>query len=605
MYRIPPNYYFIFGSSIFTIINIILSYFNIDFTLINIPYITIYFFILIICTFSVSGIFLKTLLVPFYKKKHLLMYDIDFTTSYIINYNLKAYNHADIDECFKNAFESFINNMTINSVAVIISVTEDETLQKYEELLLETYRNEVFTELHNQGKNFLNNPLQNIWWKNTNINYNTLEEFCKERAFHFILLRRNTMILKKCGQYQDLILLTKGYLEPYTYKDNNYYGKLTRICNQTFTYTHPDDFYRLYNINFEYTMVLDIDSVLSKNTLYNITAIANANPLFTIYQPRIELHMVETYFQLFQKLWLQFSNPTYEATCSYLNHSTFFGKGLIHNQRYIDQCIGSPNNLIEYVPINALSHDTFEAMCCPTLYCSDIVIFETPPKSFLAWNIRELRWNMGELTVAQHIFPTLLLRSKKNKYTRNKYYLSFKVFFFALSSFRVMITWPILLIFIGWNSLIPYKIFYLSYSYILITIIFIPTLINWKYTNANFKFALFYSISSFYNTLSEPIIGSLRLLFSCYNIYKKNLVWIPASKIDQLIYNKGNITSSIFYFGPFSLVSSIIYYYLNKNNYLLSILLINLICLPIYNFLTSLSYNKFSRITLKKINISK
>ena len=173
MYRIPPNYYFIFGSSIFTIINIILSYFNIDFTLINIPYITIYFFILIICTFSVSGIFLKTLLVPFYKKKHLLMYDIDFTTSYIINYNLKAYNHADIDECFKNAFESFINNMTINSVAVIISVTEDETLQKYEELLLETYRNEVFTELHNQGKNFLNNPLQNIWWKNTNMRYNT------------------------------------------------------------------------------------------------------------------------------------------------------------------------------------------------------------------------------------------------------------------------------------------------------------------------------------------------------------------------------------------------------------------------------------------------
>jgi len=534
------------------------------------------------------------------------MHDTNFTTSYIINYNLKAYYHTDVDECFKNSFESFINNMTTKSVLVIISVTEDEKLQKYEDLLLETYRNEIFTELHNQGKKFLNNPIQNIWWNNTNITHNTLEEFCKERSYHFILLRRNNMTLKKCGQYQDLILLTKGYLEPYTYKDEQYYGKFIRPSEKTFTYTNPDDFYRLYNINFEYTMVLDIDSVLSKNTLYNIIAIAEANPRFTIYQPRIELHMIETYFQSFQKLWLQFSNPTYEATCAYLNHSAFFGKGLIHNQRYLDSCIGTPDNLIEYVPINALSHDTFEAMCCPTLYCPNIVIFETPPKSYLAWNIRELRWNMGELTVAQHIFPNLLFRPEKVKYTRNNYYLSFNVFFFALSSFRVMITWPILLFFIGWNSLIPYNVFYIAYSYILITIIVIPTIITMRYSSINLKYALFYSISSFYNTLSEPIIGSLRLLLASYNIHKKNLIWIPSSKIDQLISNKGIFLSSLFYFGPFSIASSVIYYYINKNNYLLSMLLINLICLPIYNLFSSFTFNtSCSRITLRKINISK
>ena len=54
----------------------------------------------------------------------------------MINYNLKAYSQKDIDLCFKNMYDAYVNNIFNNTVAVLISVTEDERLKKYEEFVL-------------------------------------------------------------------------------------------------------------------------------------------------------------------------------------------------------------------------------------------------------------------------------------------------------------------------------------------------------------------------------------------------------------------------------------------------------------------------------------
>lgn len=603
---IKPIYYFSFGSLLYTLSNLYLTYINIDFTMCNKYILTLYFFLYTVLSIKVSEIFLSHILIFFCNKPPNNLVNLQENPSIIINYNLKAFTNIDVELCFNNMFNTYINNIFNNSVAVLISVTNDDDLRNFEIYMLKEYRNKIYNQLYNEGEKYLKNPNKISYWNYIIFSKKDLENFCKKKESNFILIHRNTNCLKKCGQYQDLITLSEGYNKPYTYIDTSLYDYTCRKPNKYLKFLDIDDYNKIYNKHYKYTLVLDSDTIVPRDFIKNIIIVAESNPDYTIYQPNIKLTNANTIFQKLQQIWLENSNISYNAVSNYFLHSSFFGKGLINNKKYLEQCIGIPKKLIEYVPSNALSHDTFESMCMPVLFVSDYSLLEEPPKSYLSWNFRELRWNIGELIVFYHLFPRLFY--KKIPFKRQKYSLSFKTIFFGLSAFRIMIAWPLLLTFILVNNYIPYYNYYFSYLFMICTTIIIPNLIIFIKTK---KVSVVYLLTSLFHSLSEPLIGTTRLFISLHKIFIQNINWLPSNTIEQNISNKGNITSSIYYFGIYSVGGTILMLFFYNVNILLTIFLSSIIILPIYNFVTNIKIGKTKRkskefrISLKKIKVIK
>ena len=615
---IKAKYYFTIGPVIYTGLNIFFTVINIDWNKINIPITTIYFITHIITTLTISEIFLSYLLILFIKPNitntitdnaRIDNARIDNAITdcpVIINYNLKAFTKQDIDLCFFNMYNAYINNIFNNTIAVLISVTDNLELKQYEKAMLYKYRNKIINHLSNKGEDYLKYPNNNKSWKYFSLTPDKLFSFCNEKASNFILIYRDTNILKKCGQYQDLICLSEGYDYPYTYNDFSIYGTNIRIPDKMFTYLDNSDYEKIYNKKYKYTLVLDSDSIVSYNFLERIVNIAETKNNYDIYQPKIELTNLKTIFQNIQKNWLDHSNISYTTITKYFNHSAFFGKGLINNKKYLKKCIGHPDNLIEYIPADAVSHDTFEAMCMDVLFIPECSLYEATPKTYLSWNFREIRWSIGELIVASHILPKLF--KKKIKMTRHIYKLSFNKLFFALASFRILLMWPILLIYIILNSTIPFYNYYISYLYIIFTTIVIPNLIKIYYSQKNI---IFYVFTSIIHVLPEPLIGTTRLIFSLYKLTKGNFVWIPTNIIEFSLSKQNNFKSSIYYFGIYSIIALVLFILYYSVNFLLSLFLMSIILLPLYNIITNLKIIypfkiRFRKITrLKNIKIIK
>lgn len=598
--------YYTIGPFFYTSINTLLTIINLNWDE-NKNSTIILFYILsqIITTLSISEIFFNSLLVFFVKKS------INSTTnnnsSTIINYNLKAYSKDDIDLCFLNMYDAYINNLSSNSIAVLISITENKTLQNYEKEKLSYYRNKINKYILENVDLFLKNKNDNLFFGEKIYSKNQLTHFCNKKVNNFILIYRDTNVLKKCGQYQDLICLSEGYKEPYTYLDFSLYGAQIRIPDKMFTFIHQNDFYNIYNKKFTYTLVLDCDTIVPKNFVNNITNIAQANQYYTIFQPKIELANIKTFFQNIQKIWLEHSNYNYAYVTKFLNHSGFFGKGLINNKKYLEECIGYPDKLIEYVPTNALSHDTFESMCMPVIFLPNCTLYEDPPKTYLSWNFRELRWNTGELIVLNYLIPDFIKKrfrwSKRLSFHRQNYKLSFNKLFFALSSIRLILMWPFLLLNIILSLKLSFYNYYFSYIFISVTSIIIPNLIKKIFYKKNI---LLYSLTSIYHVLPEPIIGTTRLIISTYNLLFRNLIWHPSNHIEKFILKNGRITVSFGFFGLFSLSASIIFYFNYKLNILFSIFLTSIILLPFYNIFTGFNkFDNYTRVRLRKIKIDK
>lgn len=599
---IKPKYYFTIGPIIYTGLNFYLTSININWSDINIATTIFYFITHIITTLSISEIFLTYMLIPFTKSNinNCTITNDLIQEPIIINYNLKAFTKRDIDQCFSNMYDAYINNIFSNTTAVLISVTDSIELKEYEKTLLYEYRNKIVNFLSKKGEEYLKCPNTNTWWKNYYITPSKLFTFCNEKANNFILVYRDTNVLKKCGQYQDLICLTQGYDKPYTYTDFLIYGTNVRVPNKMFTFLDKNDYDKLYNKKHKYTLVLDSDNIVSDNFLKTIFNIAETNSEYDIYQPKIELSNIKTIFQTIQKIWLEHSNLSYITITNYFKHSAFFGKGLINNKKYLEKCIGYPDNLIEYVPANAISHDTFEAMCMNILFVPNCSLYELAPKTYLSWNFREIRWSIGELIVASHILPKI--QKKYYKMTRQEYNLSFNKMFFAFSSFRILIMWPILFVFIILNSFMPFYNYYSSFIYIITTTILTPNLIKIYYGSKNIPT---YVITSIIHVLPEPLIGTTRLITSIYKIMKGNFIWLPSNIIEFSLSKQNNFKSSIYYFGSYSIVATTLFVLYYRINFLLSLFLISIMFLPLYNIFSNFKTIHPFKIRLRKIKIIK
>jgi hypothetical protein len=54
--------------------------------------------------------------------------------------------------------------------------------------------------------------------------------------------------------------------------------------------------------------------------------------------------------------------------------------------------------------VDVLSHDTFEAALLKPLYCGTVHLLEAPSYNYVSWNIRERRWNRGEVLLAMYFW---------------------------------------------------------------------------------------------------------------------------------------------------------------------------------------------------------
>jgi hypothetical protein len=263
----------------------------------------------------------------------------------------------------------------------------------------------------------------------------------EEAAQHFIYLHRSCKILKKPGQYQDLMVLAStGSNRAYTYLQEDYgdmgrkfgsecFGFRGNISDDTVSDTETiemkkfnfkaaqmqlherglDDILRVSGYGddpknrYFYTMVLDSDTVCPPNSIRKLieTAEHPANKAFGI----INANLANDYSADNNCTWYMWRNAMCEVSTVNLqrgqfwvfNRVGFYGKGLIRNDMYISRLIGRPGSVIEALPIDILSHDTVEAKLLQPAIASDVTLYEDVARNPISALSQSTRWMLGEV----------------------------------------------------------------------------------------------------------------------------------------------------------------------------------------------------------------
>ena len=162
----------------------------------------------------------------------------------------------------------------------------------------------------------------------------------------------------------------------------------------------------IFGRKFGYTLVLGGDTGVPRGAVAKLLHVAAANPYDCIIQPAIKVHCKssDTIFMHLEAVRQDIYEPITNAVNAFLGQSGYCDKALVNNRMYIDSVIGSKENLKERVPIDVLSHDTFEATLLKLLYAGTVCLLEVPSFNYITWNIRERRWNRGEILLAMYFW---------------------------------------------------------------------------------------------------------------------------------------------------------------------------------------------------------
>ncbi|KAL3863253.1 hypothetical protein ACJMK2_005018 [Sinanodonta woodiana] len=536
----------------------------------------------------------------------------------VLNYNLLATSKDDIDECFETMYEAFVGNIGPNVSAVLVSATNDEELKKYELEKRDTTRAIIYDELFREGVSFSQGDyesmdtqrLKAVWQMYENLDPTVfvreyLDDICDKYAREFMVLHRVSRVVRKCGQYQDLMLLSEGESEAYSYCDPEYYGTKARPYGQPLFHA-SDDVNNIFERKFDYTLVLDDDTGVPRGAVTELLQIAAANPDRGIIQPAIKLHCKsnDTIFMHLESMRQGIFEPMTNAITALLGQSGFFGKGLIKNRVYIDKVIGTKDRLIERVPVDVLSHDTFEAAILQPLYAGSVYLLEAPSYNYITWNIRERRWNSGEILLAMYFWPNAFGRpmrflqkifqrkSLKRTKVRTPSKLDFVSSYIAHSALRQMFMKPLLLLYIILHINIQ-----LRYQYASIIIVMFIVLIFPKFATCNrknYKGVLFETISSICQFTPEALVGTVRICRSWAANISPNIKWIPQRSVEEDFKNSNPFISSLKHLWGYSLlalIASILVGLFFKEAILIFFMFGTLFLLPFFTGFTSLSPN--------------
>ena len=114
--------------------------------------------------------------------------------------------------------------------------------------------------------------------------------------------------------------------------------------------------------------------------------------------------------------WFMWGNMVIEATkpsvdrCWYelIGSCGFFGKGLLDCEKYIVKVIGTPDALIEALPVDIMSHDTPEGFLLRPCFADHVTMEEEPARNFITFESQTTRWMVGELLNLCYEHETLL-----------------------------------------------------------------------------------------------------------------------------------------------------------------------------------------------------
>ncbi|KAL4231884.1 hypothetical protein ACF0H5_009460 [Mactra antiquata] len=534
----------------------------------------------------------------------------------ILNYNLLATGKDDILECIETMYMAFVGNLSPNVSAVLVSATNDDDLKEYELQIRDTYRAILYDDLYREGLAFakgeydLVDPihLHNVWAMYVDIDRETfiseyLEDICDRYAREFMVVHRVSRVLRKCGQYQDLMLLSEGEFEAYSYCDSECYGKSARERGEPLFHS-SEDVSNILERKFDYTLVLDADTGVPRGGVFDMMQIAAAYPERGIIQPSIKLHCApdDTMFMHLESMRQAIYEPMTNALTALFDQSSYFGKALIKNRLYIDFVIGCKENLIERVPVDVLSHDTFEAALLRPLYAGSTYLLEAPSHNYVTWNIRERRWNRGELILAMYFWkngfgvPMRWLQKKlqKSKYNKTKVRteskLDFVTSYIAHSALRQMLMKPALLLYI----LLHINV-HLRYRYASIIIVMFSVLIFPKFATCNrenYKFVILETVASMLQFTPEALVGCVRIWRALYANVSLNVKWIPQRAVEEEFKMSNPFVSSfkhLWGYSLFAVITGILVMLFLERAMLVLVMLVTLVLLPLYTGFTSLS----------------
>ena len=352
------------------------------------------------------------------KKETGVKVDYSNTLTLLLNYNLLALTDDDVDEVMEFMYDGYMTNLSPRISACMVTATSKPDIKQYEFTARDNYRALIRTTLNEEGQQILGGYYGAVderrwqyFWKG--YTEEGLERFEKmlpdiiERvATDFMVIQRVSKVLKKCGQYQDLMLLSEGDHLAYSYTDQEYYGAAARPLNQPLFYD-SEDVFKIKGRKFDYTLVLDGDTGVPPGVVRELMAVAAANPERGIIQPALNMDSTQNdpLFMNLESLRARINEPIGTIIGLFFEQGAFFGKGLIKNDIYVQKVIGTRENIIERVPIDVLSHDTFEAAVLRPLFADTVKLIEAPCYNYVTWHIRERRWNQGEVILATYFWP--------------------------------------------------------------------------------------------------------------------------------------------------------------------------------------------------------
>jgi hypothetical protein len=458
-------------------------------------------------------------------------------------------------------YRSYMGNISENVCAVLVSAARDDQLKDYELQCRDRYRTLIFQELKVEGtafleENFAKIPLtrfENLWevigkrygWWYIHDN---LDFICKRLSYEFMCVHRASRVLKKCGQYQDLMLLNDGCLKAFTYTDRDFYGIYARDGSRDM-FQQTEDVRNIFGREFEYTLVMDGDTEIEAGDVQRLLRIAASHSDRTILQPAREFKVTwrDTLYMHLEKVRQQMAAPYTSVFSAVFNQWGFFGKGLIHNKSYIKKIIGKPGNLLEYIPINVLSHDTYEAAILKPLYVSTVSLIEKPPYNYLSWNSRLRRWNLGDLILAMHFFccvggPIRLLQRcvQCSRYQRTRLRtpltMDFRTLYLCSSSIRSMFVKPIWLTYVILHATLPEDVFkypLLPFIVAIATVSILSKVASVLNRPKTILFLLPELLASIIQFTAEVLVGCVRLVRVLVSLLQERYEWIPQRVVEQ------------------------------------------------------------------------
>ena len=269
------------------------------------------------------------------------------------------------------------------------------------------------------------------------------------------------------------------------------------------------------------------------------------------------------------------------------------------------------------MPIDVLSHDTFEAALLKPLYAGSTFLLEAPCHNYVTWNIRERRWNRGEILLAMYFWKNAfgkpmrwlqkkLQRSKFNKTkVRTETKLDFVTSYIAHSALRQMLMKPILLLVIILQYTVHLRNRYVSTIIVMFCVLIFPKFATCN--RENYKFVILETIASILQFTPEALVGCVRIWRAFYANISLNVKWVPQRAVEDDFKSSNPFLASfkhLWGYSVFSVVAGILIVIFLESAILFLVMLVTTVVLPFYAGLTSLT-TSFKRCKSNSISLER